>query len=331
MMDKSNTHLLEQMTERMKQRESERLLQIESKKETNGATSNTEMVSDFSKTFYETKQNIEEDLRKAGDMDKNHLLVALVTIKSDIQDLQKYLSNSTLFLCRYDIRRAQESIQELTRQVQEIEEKQLPKKKFAFKFRKTKEILDGVSSLKIEDTIDSSSKTIDIKTYVNTCGYSDKMNEILVMPNNEIFKQDVMLSNLDSCTVKLYGTPSTIHISCLSNCTVLSGPVATSILIESCSNCTFVLPCQQLRIHNTKKSDFYIHVTTKAIIEDCTMVQFAPYNWHYDEIQEHYKQSGLDLNRNHWDEIDDFNWLSSDKPSPNWVILKERDRTIVWD
>ncbi|XP_046387569.1 tubulin-specific chaperone C-like isoform X1 [Ischnura elegans] len=331
MMDKSNAHLAEQVTERMKQRESERLLQIESKKELNDSATNSEMVSGFARVFHETKQNIEEDISKAHNIDKNLLLTALVAIKSDIQNLQKYLSTSTLFLCRYDIRKAQEAIQELMHKVQEIEETQVPKKKFAFKMRKSKELSNGVSKLKIEDSVDSSSKAIESKAYVNTCGYYDKVNETLVLSSNEIFRQDVTLSNLDHCTVKLYGTPSTVHITCLRNCTVLSGPVATSVLIESCFNCTFVLPCQQLRIHNTKNSDFYIHVTTKAIIEDCTGVQFAPYNWHYDGIQEHYKQSGLDLNRNHWDEIDDFNWLSSDKPSPNWVVLKERERNIVWD
>lgn len=330
-MDKAGPNLHEQVTERMKKRENERLLQIETKKEINGASSNAELVTSFSKLFYEMKHNIEESLHKTGDLDKNQLPDALSTIKSDVQDLQKYLSTSTLFLCRYDIRRAQESIQELMHKIQEIEEKQLPRKRFAFKFRKNKELVDVVSNLKIEDSIDSSSKSIDLKTYVNTCGFSDKMNENLVMSNNVIFKQDVTLSNLEGCIVKLHGTPSTIHISNVNNCTIMSGPVATSVLIESCFNCKFVFPCQQLRIHNTKNSDFYIHVTTKAIIEDCTLVQFAPYNWKYEGIQEHYKLSGLDLNRNHWNDIDDFNWLAADRPSPNWSIIKDIDRIILWD
>ena len=34
---------------------------------------------------------------------------------------------------------------------------------------------------------------------------------------------------------------------------------------------------------------------------------------------------------NNWDKIEDFNWLSSSAPSPNWNILPESQRTHVTD
>ena len=34
---------------------------------------------------------------------------------------------------------------------------------------------------------------------------------------------------------------------------------------------------------------------------------------------------------NNWDKIEDFNWLSSSAPSPNWDVLLESQRTPVTD
>jgi hypothetical protein len=106
----------------------------------------------------------------------------------------------------------------------------------------------------------------------------------------------------------------------------MCGPVATSVFVDDCVDCISYLACQQLRIHNTKHCNFYLHVTSRAIIEDSTQVGFAPYSWKYDNIELHFKTAGLDVSRNNWDLVDDFNWLASDKPSPNWHILKDNEK-----
>ena len=47
-----------------------------------------------------------------------------------------------------------------------------------------------------------------------------------------------------------------------------------------------------MQIHNTQKSDFDIHVTSRAIIEDYKDVRFAPYSWDYEGLEADYKESG---------------------------------------
>ena len=49
------------------------------------------------------------------------------------------------------------------------------------------------------------------------------------------------------------------------------------------------LPSSQLRVHTTHHSQFYLHVTSRAIIEDCTAARFAPYNWSYAAIEKHFE------------------------------------------
>ena len=79
----------------------------------------------------------------------------------------------------------------------------------------------------------------------------------------------------------------------------------------------------------------------------------APYNWTYPGMDEDYRQSGLDRTINNWQQvayfialvtsvassckwiyvlqIGDFNWLSTDRPSPNWSILPETERRANWE
>lgn len=47
----------------------------------------------------------------------------------------------------------------------------------------------------------------------------------------------------------------------------------------------------QLRIHNTTGTDFYVHVMSGPIIEDCKGVRFAPYCLSYCRLEVHFKVS----------------------------------------
>ena len=41
----------------------------------------------------------------------------------------------------------------------------------------------------------------------------------------------------------------------------------------------------------------------------------------------HTQEAGIDQDKNNWNKVDDFNWLASTDPSPNWSVLPEHDRT----
>ena len=49
----------------------------------------------------------------------------------------------------------------------------------------------------------------------------------------------------------------------------------------------------QLRVHRTTCSTVCVHVTSSGIIEDCSDMLFAPYNFSYEGIEEHCKVWGL--------------------------------------
>lgn len=177
------------------------------------------------------------------------------------------------------------------------------------------------SSVEANQECPGQSETSVARIDPNECGFSNQNSTTLTMTGSDTDGKDVLLNALIDCRVMLRGAPSTVHMNNLTNCVVLCGPTSGSVFIDDCVRCTFVVACQQLRVHRTTETSFYLHVTSRAIIEDCSTVTFAPYSWHYATINDDFRKAGLDMERNNWSCIDDFNWLAASSPSPNWTVL----------
>ncbi|RZC40374.1 TBCC domain containing protein [Asbolus verrucosus] len=310
-------------------RDVERKLGLQKRKEDrNNLSADNEKLGFFEETFTNKRLDIENLLERSNHLEKTMLPDHFNTISKEILLLQKYVASSNIFLRSYDIKKCQESLQELTVKSKELEDELLPKRKFGFK-NKTKPNPQKKKQPNSKDEVDFHSKSAVTTKYL--CGFTNKTGETLVMSGNDIYKKDVTAENLNNCKIKFLGCPSTLHLNHLKDCYVFSGPVSTSIFADNCSNCTLVIACQQLRLHSSKNVNIYLHVTSRAIMEDCHDIFLAPYNLKYDNLDKDFQESGLDRSTNNWKCIDDFNWLNIEKPSPNWSLLKGKDVVDVWD
>lgn len=315
------------LPERLQRREQDRQRELERRKQEKGGTAVLQEKSCFfSAAFGQDRASIEELLSGSDP-------AVLEEVPGRLQSLQKLLNDSMMFLPSYDIRQAQEAIAKLQEALEEKRQLLQPKKKFAFKSRKkdapagtvTQPHGAGTKQPPAEKPLRSQEPAPAL------CGFQGLSSQVLFMEAAEIRQKDMLLSDLRDCTVTLHGSPATLHLRNLHGCRVLCGPVLSSIFVDSCTGCLFAFPCQQLRTHSTTDCRFYLHVTSKAIIEDCRDVHFAPFSWCYENIHKDYKVSGLNLARNNWDQVDDFNWLVSGTQSPNWSIIPESDRITHWN
>lgn len=332
------------LPDRINKRDRERKNIIERRREERQSLAvESEQSSYFKDTFYSSCKMIKDMLDSTSSTPLSALPGIFDKTNKEIQLLKNYLSQSKMFLKVYDIRRAQENLQMLEAEASELEMKLLPKKKFGFKNRrvvkkpseKTHDMTDGLKDLKISEGIVNGTAKLNHKLSSkygdSACMLLGKVDERLVLDAENVNKNDVLLSDLVRCTVRIYGTPSTLHMVNLKQCTVLVGPVTSSVFAHSCTECVFAFACQQLRLHSSTDCTIYLHVTSRAIIEDCTNIRVAPYNWSYEDQASHFNLAGLDPKINNWNSIDDFNWLSSEKHSPNWSILEPEYRVKSWD
>ncbi|KAF7287250.1 hypothetical protein GWI33_002069 [Rhynchophorus ferrugineus] len=302
----------------LKSREIERKLNLQRKQETKrSGLAENEQLEFFERTFNEKQNFIENLIKKSLSIPKNDLPDHFNTISKEVLLLQKYVAASNLFLRNYFLQKCQNIIQELSARARDLENELMPKKKFGFK-KKTKgkesekterDVVDGVRLS--NGGISSGSNHLEKKSPTIECGFYKRTHEVLSLSGVEIYKKDVSLEKL-------------------TNCKIFTGPISTSIFAENCQNCTFVIACQQLRLHSSRNIDIYLHVTSRAIMEDCTEISIAPYNWLYENIDEHFAESGLDRLVNNWRSIDDFNWLNMEKRSPNWREMDQEYRVREW-
>ncbi|XP_077482105.1 tubulin-specific chaperone C [Stigmatopora argus] len=323
--------------ERLEKRHKGRLEDAERRKEAKDnhlvASENAEY---FLSTFNEERAAIEELLCGCLGVDQKVVTQKLEEVSAKMMHLQKFLNDSMMFLTPHDRRKAQVTIQKLQTCLTETREQVLPKKKFGFRGR-TKASSATVEESAVSPPADRGTSHVDGTAQVDgdppvaQCGFSNMRDAVLVKTAEEIQKEDVLLCHLSNCKVRLYGSPSTLHLKHIDRCEILCGPVATSVFVDFCERSTLVLACQQLRTHNTQDTRVYLHVTSRAIVEDCHGIGFAPYSWSYPNLEEDLRTAGLDPEKNNWDQVDDFNWLAAGTPSPNWAVIPEADRKTAWE
>lgn len=321
---------------RMQKREEERLAQMQKRKQQEKEQSFKvqESLHHFLDTFRSERLSLESSLAESTTVEHSKLAEHFDDLSQRVSKLHRYVSESAMFLPPYELKTAQNLLVSLQSKIQEKRDELLPKKKFTFRSsnkKSEKKLAVTENNTKTNESVEDSKSEEDLVIELAACKFVGASNEVFKKSANEINQKDIALAALNDCTVILYGAPLAIHINKLKNCKVFCGPVPGSVFIRECTNCTFILACQQLRIHSTVNSHFYIHVTSKAIVEDSYNVKFAPYNWKYDGIEEHYALTGLSRHRNNWDQVDDFNWLAADAHSPNWSILEDSERISVWN
>lgn len=315
--------------ERLSKRDAQRLEKLQkahkAREEVDACNENEEF---FAGAFKMKSEYIEDMLSQIPTMETKVLPSHFDNIKRDLNDLQKYVVTSSFFLKEFNMRKYLGIVQNLQTKCYELEDRYVPRKKFGFTKKKLpKSHNEKQSSL---DEADAAGKTDSNKWDEKLFGFHCQKNKVLALENDELFQRDVALSNLKNCTVALKGVMGTLHMTDLENCIVLCGPVTSSVFIEKCNNSKIVTACQQLRMHTSVRCDIYLHVTSKGIVEDCSEIRTAPYNLYYDDLEKHFNMSSLDKKVNNWDNLDDFNWLAPDIPSPNWSVLDVKQRVSDW-
>lgn len=276
-------------------------------------------TSAFLSRFNDHKNSITSQIQSATDSS------CLTDISLSISDLEKLVAENSYSLPSYEIRASLKTISDLKQNLDTLTAQIVPKKKFSFKNKPVKKETQIIN----QNTECSTVLLPELKKTSfpvrDSPGFRDKQSQVLVKNFKGSEIGEFTISGLDSCEVKLVGSVNALFINRLKNCKVSVGPVMGSILIEEVENCLLVLASHQIRIHFAKRSDFYLRVRSRPIIEDSNEVRFAPYCLKYKGIEADLEAAGLNEETGNWANVDDFKWLRAVQ-SPNWSVLPEEDR-----
>ncbi|XP_045123933.1 tubulin-specific chaperone C-like [Portunus trituberculatus] len=326
-----HTGVLERMQRRQEERE-ERLRQRQLEREEQTGLSTSAIADHFLKAFQGMRTELKAEVEAAESVAADELTQYLDGLVKGVQELQDMLNDSSRHLASFQQKKAQEEVDEASAHVQAAVANLQPTKKFGFGRKKmaAKGAIPTKKPVNQDSTAEPKKTALDELADQQFFGFRNETGRTLTVDPEELIGRQLNLHNLVDCTIIALGSPSAIQAASLDRCTVLVGPAARSAFIKDCHHCTFVLAGQQMRVHNTLDSDLYIHVTSAAIIEGCQRVRVAPYNLAYPDLDQHYLTSGLNTNINHWDKLDDFDWLNENEASPNWSTVPEGERRCNW-
>jgi hypothetical protein len=266
-------------------------------------------------------------------------------LRGRIAKLQAFVNEAAGTLPTYDIKRCQEEIMKLLRELLDKASSVRPRKKFTFAARKRAKERSAASS---STPADSQFENIDeqiANNYVETAdndirGSRSIAKQLLSTPGNHVIdhQKSAVLSLhkeelksigdnpvqllIESCTdtvVAIDAVIGSVRLQKLSKCVIILGPVCTAAYFEECKDCRFVVASHQMRIHQCHNSAFHVRVKSHPIIEDCSALGFTPYNISYPSIADHLGIAGL-AEASSWSNVVDFRWHRSTH-SPNWYII----------
>lgn len=293
------------------------------------SSSTLESTSSFLAKFSDSKRSIESRIAESrlvsSSTDSSKLKSDLAEISVAINNLEKLLAENSYFLPSYEVRSSLKIVSDLKQSLDILSGELVPKKKFSFKSKSTtKKPESKLPEIQKSDAV-LPPKLLPVR---DSPGLRNKHGVTLVKSFKGSSIGEFTLSDLDSCQVKLTGTVNALFLHRLKKCNVYTGPVIGSILIDDVEDCVLVLASHQIRIHCARKSDFYLRVRSRPIIEDSNGVRFAPYCLDYQGIEEDLKTAGLEEETKNWANVDDFRWLRAVQ-SPNWSVLPEEERVSL--
>jgi len=206
---------------RMQLREEERLSDVQKRKaELEKNESSTEKTSYFMQSFKTGVEDINRLVDAAGDQPKAHLASYFDDIFIQYQELQKYVTDSSMFLSSYDIDRKQKDLKALHSEMTAKREALIPKKKFAFKSKKKQVAPKEV----VTNDITDASVKVDIKYEANEYVLHSKESKTISIQSSEIEGKDINISKVSGCTIQIKGVPSAVHLTDIRDSTIMSGP-----------------------------------------------------------------------------------------------------------
>ncbi|TKY60271.1 Tubulin-folding cofactor C [Spatholobus suberectus] len=298
----------------------------------NNPESSSESTSSFLSRFSHLKTSIESQLAQSQSIssDPSHLKLHFQTISESISELEKLVAENSYFLPSYDVRTSLKTVSDLKHSLDHLTSQLVPKKKFSFRNKPAKKD-SAIPQPKQPPQLPAPDSDFPTRLAArDSPGFRNKTGEFLTGEFGGSEVGEFTVSDLDSCEVRITGSVRALFVHRLRDCRVYVGPVTGSVLIEEAEGCVFAVASHQIRIHAAKRSDFYLRVRSRPIIEDSNGVRFAPYCLSYEGIEEDLRRAGLDVETGNWGSVDDFRWLRAVQ-SPNWSILPENERVGIVD
>lgn len=102
-------------------------------------------------------------------------------------------------------------------------------------------------------------------------------NTLCLIPSPSHAGGGVVLADSSRCVIKCSVPSRTLTAKNVHNSVVVAGPINGAAHVTRLANSVLIVSCRQLRMHDCRNCDVYLHCSSNPIIEHCSEVRFAPF------------------------------------------------------
>lgn len=305
--------------------------QAEREKQKQLASLDQDSTKSFLTWFSAARLKVEDMINQATSLSSDALPAHFLAISTELDMMQQRTAEAATFLPSHDMAQSKSTINELQKTLQAAKSNVMPRAKFGFKSRASKQEQKQAPTQDVKPSMPEN-----VAATLQRLAADSPVIDIAKLDNQVVYREprslggsDVMLSHLKHCVVSLADISGALRAHQLENCTIICGPVAGSFFVEDAKDCVFVIAARQARIHKAVNCEFRIGVMSKPIIENCSGCRFGPYTLEYEHLSQQMQSAGLaDVLVNElWKDVQDFNWLKMDA-SPNWSLLTDSKKFV---
>ncbi|KAJ9591481.1 hypothetical protein L9F63_001967, partial [Diploptera punctata] len=132
--------------------------------------------------------------------------------------------------------------------------------------------------------------------------------------------QQFIIQNCKNTSIYIFDHVNTVTIDDCINCKIIISAVKGSVFLRDCKECVCVVACGQFRTRDCRKMDIFLCCATQPIIESSSNIHFGCYQLFYNELEDHFQQSGLSVFNNNWSSIHDFTPIEGET---NWCLFPD--------
>lgn len=130
--------------------------------------------------------------------------------------------------------------------------------------------------------------------------------------------EDLVFRDFKDCSITVKGSCGSLRIENMEKTKViLEGCVLGAAMVRRCEDCEFQIATRQLRIQNSRRTNFWIAVCSKVALEESDGLGFGAHP-NLEKVTAIMEDVQMHLLPSSHLEINDFEWPDTHTPSPNW-------------
>ena len=94
-------------------------------------------------------------------------------------------------------------------------------------------------------------------------------------------KENIIVENISNCQIYLPFKIKSLYVKNVTNSKIYAGCVSGASFVNQAIDSQFHMCSHQIRIHNSKNTQFHLVAKSNPIIEHCSEMKFGVYNCTY--------------------------------------------------